>query len=419
MSNRRNFLKILGTGFAAATANPIMAGVTRMKSPNKTIKIGVLSPQSNICPQYPYSFMNGFRLGVDQNKAIKKQHIEIVNEPNGYGTPFLSKQNTEKLLFENGVDLMVGILGNEVVGQFESLFTQKQVPFVVCNAGEYYPGKSLRDNPYLFFNTLNLFQSSFASGAYASTQYGKRGFIVSSLYDCGYDSVFAFTRGVENNNGAVEETLVMKMNEADFSDRAISRIKASNPDYVYVLLSGDAARDFIVQYQNSEIKNIPLITTPFLTDTHNRAILGHFAENLESISPWDRNVEIRENKDFYKKYMEAHRSEPDLFAALGYETGKMIYQALALADGNYTGTNIRKSLDSVAMNSIRGEFEVDQKTGWTKTPLYRIKMKYNALNSSTEGEISEIHEPVYVAHEDFTALDNSLRSGWLNPYLFV
>lgn len=419
MNNRRNFLKILGTGFAAATATPIMAGVSKMKTPKQTIKVGVLSPQSNISPQYPYSFMNGFRLGIDQNKAIKKQHIEIVNEPNGYGTPFISKQNAEKLLYENNVDLMVGILGNEVVGQFEDLFSKKQVPFVVCNAGEYFPIKTLRDNPFLFFNTLNLYQSAYASGQYAASGYGKRGFIVTSLYDCGYDSVYSFIRGVETSEGLVEETLVMKMNEKDFASKAISRIKELNPDYVYVLLSGDTARDFIVQYQNSNIEKQPLLTTPFVTDNPNRPMLGHYADNLECFAPWDKSAGNTENKEFCKKYMETYRNEPDMFATLGFETGLMIYQALANAEGNYSGPAISKSLSALKMNSPRGEFSVDQATGWTKTPLYRIKMGYNSLSSMTVAEVSDEQQPVHAVHDDFAQLDNSVRSGWLNPYLFV
>lgn len=131
MSNRRDFLKILGVSAAVATVNPVMAGVsklkgTTLKAPGRTLKIGVLSPQSNICPQYPYSFVNGLRLAIDQHNALKKKHIEIINEPNGYGTPFISKQNAQKLLYENNVDLMVGILGNEVVGQFEDIFQRNK-----------------------------------------------------------------------------------------------------------------------------------------------------------------------------------------------------------------------------------------------------------------------------------------------------
>lgn len=420
MSNRRNFLKILGTGFAAASANPLMAaGAAKMKAPVRPLKIGVLTPQSTICPQYPYSFMNGFRLGIDQNKALKKQHIEIVNEPNGFGTPFISKQNAHKLLYENNVDLMVGILGTEVANQFEALFTKKQVPFIVCNTGEYFPVHKLRNNPYLFFNTLNLYQSAYQSGQFATSKYGKRGVVVTSLYDSGYDSLFAFSQGVTTSGGILEETHVMKTNEQNCVSKAIDRISQINPDYIYVLLSGSQANDFMIQYRNQCGNRVPVIGTPFMTESSNLPMLGQFAGNLESISPWDKKTNNPENQEFCKRYMETYRAEPDLFALLGYETGAMTYQALANSAGDYSGPSLRKCLSELTFSSPRGEFSVDKESGWTKAPLYHLRAGNQFLNSQPAIAIINKLHPVEATHTDFALLENDYRSGWLNPYLFV
>ena len=396
-----------------------MAGINKMKTPDRPLKIGILTPQSNICPQYPHSFMKGFRLGIDQNKALKKQHIEIVNEPNGYGTPFISKQNAEKLLYENDVDLMVGILGTEVANQFEGLFAKKQVPFVVCNAGEYFPVKKLRDNPYLFFNTLNLYQSAYQSGQFATSKYGKRGVIISSLYDSGYDSLFAFSQGVLSSGGTVEETHVMKTNENDRVSKAIARINQINPDYIYILLSGDQASDFIIQYKTQCGNRIPLIGTPFLTEGTNLPMLGKFALNLESFTPWDKKTTNPVNVEFCKKYIETYRSEPDLFSSLGYETGTMIYQALSNSAGNYSGPSLCKSLADVTFNSPRGEFSVDKQSGWSQTPLYQIRIENQLMSNTPVAQVIKKVEQIAAMHPDFMPLENDYRSGWLNPYLFI
>jgi len=415
MSNRRDFLKILGAGMAVASASPVMASVSKLKAPGRTLKIGVLSPQSNICPQYPYSFMNGFRLGIDQHKAIKKQHIEIVNEPNGYGTPFISKQNAQKLLYENNVDLMVGILGNEVVDQFGDMFEKKQVPFIVCNTGEYYPVSTLQKNPFLYFNTLNLFQSSYATGKYAATRYGKKGLLIAGFYDTGYDSTFAFISGAESSGGEVE-THVIKSNEKDGISSAISKAYNSSYDFIYVLMSGDQAREFIIRYK-SEVENpLPLLTTSFVTENINLPMLGEFANGIESVSPWDKNCVSQTNKLFCKNYMDTYRSEPDMFAALGYETGLMIYQALVACNGNFAGLNLGRCLKDTVIDSPRGQLSVSQ-IGWTKTPLYRLHISSGLLSS--QSQIDDELEPVDALHSDFASLDNAFRSGWFNPYLFV
>ncbi len=419
MSNRRSFLKMIGTGMAAATANPVIAGISKMKSPKQSLRIGVLSPQSNLCPQYPYSFMNGLRQGIDQHNALKKQHVEIINEANGYGTPFISKQNARKLLFENNVDILVGILSNEVTEQFEDLFLKKQVPFIVCNAGEYFPVKTLRNNPYLIFNTLNFYQSAYMTGQYGSKLYGPKGFIVTSLYDCGYDATYAFYQGVESAHGKVEETLVMKINEKDFADKAIARIRETQPDFVYLMLSGDPAREFVLRYRDDSQNTVPLLTTPFVTENSTLSMVGNFANGLESISPWDKKLSNRANTEFCRQYMKTYRTEPDMFAVLGFETGLMIYQALVACDGDFERQNLLNRLNQTSFLSPRGNFSIDQLTGWTQAPLYQLRISADLFSRACDTNVIGEVEPINALHPDFSALDNSTRSGWFNPYMFI
>ncbi len=418
MSNRRNFLKILGTGMAAATANPVLAGVSRLKTNHRTLKIGLLSPQSSLFPAYPYSFLIGFRLGIDQHQALRKKQIEIITEQVGYGTPFLSTQAARKLLYENNVDMMTGILGNEVVGQFADLFQQKEVPFIVCNPGEYFPVESLRKNPFLFFNTLNLYQSSFLQARYATTHYGKKGLIVTSLYDSGYDAVYAFTHGAEMEEGTTE-VLVLRQGKPDTVSEALSRIKETAPDYVYALLSGDLAREFILRFRNEEGVSLPLMATPFVTEEHFLTSLGASAADIETIAPWTRNLDHPVNHDFVKSYRETNRSNPDMMAMLGYETGLLTYRALAGCNGDFSGSSLARALRQARMSSPRGDFSFYPETGWAQTPLYLTTLRGGLFHLLPEPHTEVLPETVAANDLAFNALETPLRSGWLNPYLFV
>jgi branched-chain amino acid transport system substrate-binding protein len=418
MSNRRNFLKILGTGMAAATANPVLAGVSRLKTDHRTLKIGLLSPQSNLFPAYPYSFINGFRLGIDQHQALRKKQIEIITEQVGYGTPFLSTQAARKLLYENNVDLMTGILGTEVVSQFSDLFQQKEVPFIVCNPGEYFPVEPLRKNPFLFFNTLNLYQSSFLQARYATTHYGKKGLIVTSLYDSGYDAVYAFTHGAEMEEGTTE-VVILRQGTADTVSEALSRIRSTAPDYVYALLSGDLAREFILRFRNEENSSLPLMATPFVTEEHFLTTLGASAAGIETIAPWSRHLDHPASLDFVKNYRETTRSNPDMMAMLGYETGLLTYRALASCNGDFSGTSLAHALREARMTSPRGDFSFDPETGWAQTPMYLTSIRAGLFNLTPEPHPEVLPQSIAAHDLAFAALDTPLRSGWLNPYLFV
>lgn len=418
MNNRRGFLKILGTGIAAAASGPLTAGAAKLKTKDRPLKIGILSPRSNIRPQYTYSFSNGLRLGLDQHKAVKKGQIEIINEPNGYGSPFISKQNAQKLMFENHVDIITGILGNEVLGRFDNIFSERQTPFIACNAGEYYPVKQLQNNPFLFFNSLNLYQAAYMTGQYAASSYGKKGLIVTSMYDSGYDATFAFFQGAAASNGTTE-TLMMNMNENDFSSKVIAHIQNTRPDYVFILLSGDSANNLIISIKNDSDLKIPMLTTSFVTDNSNLPMLGKYADGIESISPWDKNLNIQANREFIKSYLDTYRAEPDLFAMLGYETGLMAYHALAACQGEFSGVNLRKCLSEVRMFSPRGRFSCDSVSGITHAPSYHIQIQTESLTRQPHSILKRELETIDAFHADFAVLDNSLRSGWLNPYLFV
>lgn len=416
MNNRRDFLKIFGTGMAAVGASPVMAGVSKLKSPGRALKVGVLSPQSNVCPQYPYSYMNGFRLGIDQFKAIKKQYIEIVNEPNGYGTPFISKQNAQKLLYENNVDIVVGILGNEVVNQFGDMFEKKQVPFVVCNAGEYYPVSTLQKNPFLFFNTLNLCQSSYSSGQYAARKYGKKGLLVAGFYDSGYDSTYSFIKGVESSGGEVD-THVIKSGEKNGISTAINKAQDLSYDFIFALMNGEQAREFVIRYKTEVEKKVPLLSTQFVTENINLPMLGEYARDIESYTPWTKELDSRQNEEFCKNYLNTYRSEPDQFAMLGYETGLLIYKAAASCKKDFSGQKLRTCLSETVFDSPRGKFSFNNQIGWANTPLYRTQIVSGML--SEKNDVREEIIPIETTHPDLASLDNGIRSGWFNPYLFV
>jgi hypothetical protein len=111
-----------------------------------------------------------------------------------------------------------------------------------------------------------------------------------------------------------------------------------------------------------------------------------------------------------------HRS-PDLFSLLGYETGQLIYDALAGCGGVYTGEQIAGSLKACRINSPRGAVSLDE-TGIIKNRLY-IARVVDTPFGTPKNEVIESFDPVKIPDEQFAMLDNPYRSGWFNPYLFV
>ena len=417
MSSRRNFLKIAGTGLTGSLLSPLRSQSAKLNTKGKKLKIGVLLPQSIENPVYPQSFFNGIKLGIDQHKALKKGKIELITEQVNFATPFLVKEKSQKLITENNVDLITGVVNSEVVSHVNELFKNAQMPAIFANAGESYLVNNLKQNPYLFFNSLNLFQAAFESGKYAVNNYGKNVAIITSLYDSGYDSLFTFRQGVEAGDGYISETYLANQNDENFSSNTLEKIKQNKPDCIYVFMHGNQSDEIIrnLHFSNS---NVPLITTAFSTEKHRLINLGEAGNNIISLSSWNKNIELKENRKFIENYETSFNKEPDLFAVLGFETGQIIYDSLLKTDGNYGGFEIAESFKNISIKSPRGDISINSKSGLVRNQLLINKTK--STNSSIpENCVLKTIQPVDEFEESFAVLDNEFRSGWLNPYLFV
>ena len=417
MNTRRNFLKITGTGITGALLSSINSGAAKLDTKGQKIKIGVLLPNSVEHPQYPGAFLNGLRLGIDQQNAIKKNKIELVTESVNFGTPFIVKEKIQKLMTENNVDLITGVINSEVATHVGSLFKNAQMPAIIANAGESYLVNDLKQNPFVFFNSLNLFQAAFESGKYAVKNFGKNIAVVSSFYDSGYDSLFTFRLGVEAAGGTVTETYISSQNDKKGDVDIIEKLETAKPDGIYVFMHGRESDDFIRNIHFRKL-DIPVITTGFSTEENRLVNLGDAAVNVISIASWSKNIASKENKSFAESYRKSYNKTPDLFSVLGYETGQIIYDSLARCSGNFKGTAIAEAMKSCKVQSPRGEVAINAESGLVQNKLFVSQTKMS-LFSIPENELLETIIPVSEFDESFAVLDNEYRTGWLNPYLFV
>lgn len=417
MNTRRNFLKITGTGITGALLSSLNSGAAKLDTKGQKIKIGVLLPNSVEHPQYPGAFLNGLRLGIDQQNAIKKNKIELVTESVNFGTPFIVKEKIQKLMTENNVDLITGVINSEVATHVGSLFKNAQMPAIIANAGESYLVNDLKQNPFVFFNSLNLFQAAFESGKYAVKNFGKNIAVVSSFYDSGYDSLFTFRLGVEAAGGTVTETYISSQNDKKGDVDIIEKLETAKPDGIYVFMHGRESDDFIRNIHFRKL-DIPVITTGFSTEENRLVNLGDAAVNVISIASWSKNISSKENKSFAESYRKSYNKTPDLFSVLGYETGQIIYDSLARCSGNFKGTAIAEAMKSCKVQSPRGEVAINAESGLVQNKLFVNKTKMS-LFSIPENELLETIIPVSEFDESFAVLDNEYRTGWLNPYLFV
>lgn len=417
MSNRRNFLKIAGAGFTGSLFKPISSSASESSVSNSSVKIGVLLPLSNVHPSYAGSFLSGLKLAVNSGELHENNKMEVITEQINYGTLRISLLKAEQLITENKVNILVGLLNSDVATEIGGLAKNVQVPTIIANAGENYLVNKAKENPYLFFNSLNLFQNSFLAGKYVVGKYGKNIAVVTSLYDSGYDSLFSFYKGVELAGGKIVKTYLKNENEDDFISKTLDSIKKETVNGIYVLLNGNLADDFFRTISQEKL-SVPIITTSFAAGEHHLVNLGEAANGIQSFQTWAKNLNNRENQDFVSAYKKKYSKEPDQFGFLGYETGLIIIDSVSKCQANISGNHLANALRSCKINSPGGKIYVNEKSGLVNNPVYLCETKMSGMNIP-ENEIIEQYTSISEFDENFIPLDTSLRSGFLNPYLFV
>ena len=417
MSNRRNFLKIAGAGFTGSLFRPISSSASESSVSNSSVKIGVLLPHSNEHPNYAGSFLSGLKLAVNSGGLPEDKKIEVITEQINYGTRRISLVKAEQLITENKVNMLVGLLNSDVATEIGGLVKNAKLPAIIANAGENYLVNKAKKNPYLFFNSLNLFQNSFLAGKYVVGKYGKNIAVVTSLYDSGYDSLFAFYKGVELAGGKITETYLKNENEDDFISKTLDSIKKETVNGIYVLLNGNLADDFLRTAFHQKF-SLPIITTSFAADENRLVNVGEAANGIQSFQTWTKNLNNRENWDFVSAYKKKYLKEPDQFGFLGYETGLIINDSVLKCQGNISGNHIAHAIRSCKINSPGGKIYVNEKSGLVNNPLYLCETKMSGMNIP-ENEIIEQYTSISEFDENFIPLDTNLRSGFVNPYLFV
>ena len=374
-------------------------------------------PKSNEHPEYPDSFMKGLRLALNTTVAGSENMFEVVTENVNYGTPVPTQNSLKRLISENKVHLIVGLLNNDVAGRIGKILKDEKVPAIISNAGENFMLTEVCENSYLFFNTLNLFQASFEAGKYSVSEFGSKVVVVTSDAEIGYDALFAFQKGVEAAGGKVSETIVLSNEKEDNWDETLRPLKNNSISCIFALLNGKKANCFFRNANQREL-NIPIITTSFAADDHQIKHLGGYFEGTQHFSIWNSGLKTKENKRFVTAYQSIYKQIPTQFGFLGYRSGLLAGDSVSRCTTDLSGEYLKSALAECKINSPAGQVSINKRTGQINNSLFLCQSRLSTYNIPENIVLDKFYSDDNLT-ELFSSLDTHLRSGYFNPYLFM
>ncbi|MDX1464038.1 MAG: ABC transporter substrate-binding protein, partial [Marinirhabdus sp.] len=263
---------------------------------------------------------------------------------------------------------------------------------------------------FVLHYTLNLWQSSYASGVYAANNLGKKGAIVASMYDGGYHMTPAFSSAFEKNGGTISSFYVSPLDyKSESFGTMVDEIKHTNPDFIYVLFSFKEGSKVLETLAKSSIHSkTPILASPMATATHHTS--GLELHNMLSIASWSFDASSMPMQSFVDQLKKKYDQQPTVFALLGYEIGKVVAEYIA---SDKTEDGFSAILNGKHIEMPRGSVYFDDRN---ESMIAEFVVR-NWIN--TDGSYRNVVKEKIKLHfdqETYQDLEQLPTVSWQNPY---
>ncbi len=365
--SRRDFLKAMGVLAGTAVAGPVLSACVPVASPpaaSKPLKVGVLFPKSGI-----YAFV-----GESIGEAMQMYFESVGNEAGGRKIEFISEdteikpdiglQKARKLVEQDQVDLVAGVVSSGVANAVRDYFHDNKKILIIANAGSNALTRAKR-SPYIFRTSFSNWQNEWPLGGWAYENVAKKVFVSAPDYAAGHDMVSAFLNNFLGHGGElIAEPQFTPFPSMGDPAPFISEIKNANPPMVYCFYGGQAAANFIKAYGEFGLSGkIPVVADGATVGEDVLPAEGEAAFGIYSGLHWALLLDNPENKAFTKAYKERTGRDANVFAMQGYDTARVIVEAVNTLEGDTSNTDqLIEAIAAVKFNSPRGEFKFDPQT---------------------------------------------------------
>lgn len=374
---------------AACSKSPDVTANATGTTIGDTIKVGVNLELTGTVAAYGNAENNGIKLAVQEiNKAggVDGKKIELVTKDNKSENAEASTAATN-LAIQSQVNAMIGPATSGAVAA-ASLNAQKTgVPLLTPSGTQDDLTLDTVDGvkKYVFRTT---FQDSFQGQVLAQYAYSNLNAKKVVLY---YDNSSDYAKGIAEEfkkkyQGDIVTTATFASGDKDFQS-ALTKIK--NLDYDAIVMPGYYTETGIITKQARDMGiSVPILGPDGFSDDSFADLAGKAnANSVYYVSGYSTKTALSgKANDFIKAYKAKYGSEPNMFAALSYDSVYMIAKA---AEGAKTSIDIANNLAELKdFDGVTGKMTIDKKHNPIKTALMVI-MKDGAEVSADAVEIKK------------------------------
>lgn len=335
----RKWKKLASATLAACVLASVMAGCGGEKKSatdaGDTIKVGASFELTGNVANYGKSILSGTKMAMDEANAaggINGKKITVVESDNK-SEPSESGNSITKLVTQDKVVAVIGPATSGCVAAGAPITAANKIPQIAPSATA--PGVTVdkgQVREYMFRACfIDPFQGQVMAEFAEKTLKVKNVAILfdsSSDYSKGLAEVFQKTMESKGGKVVVKEAFLSK--DLDFK-AALTKIKASNPEAIYVPGYYEEVSKIIKQAREIGI-TVPMMGSDGWESPKLAEIAGKEALNncyyVSAFSAKDTDPSVQK---FIKDYKAKYQKEPDIFAMQGYNAGLVLVDALKKA----------------------------------------------------------------------------------------
>ena len=288
-----------------------------------TIKIGVNMELTGAVAAYGKAEQNGIKLAVDEiNKAggVDGKKLELVTKDNKSENAEASTSSTN-LAIQSNVNAIVGPATSGAVAA-ASLVSQKTgVPLLTPS------GTSPKGTKKFVFRTT--FKDSYQGKVLAAYSYNNLNAKKVVLY---YDNASDYAKGIADEfkreyKGQIVTEATFASGDKDYQS-ALTKFK--DLDYDAIVMPGHYTETGIITKQARDLGiDKPILGPDGFSDAKFTELAGKKnASNVYYVSGYSTNVALSDKASgFIEAYKKAYNTDPNMFAALAYDSVYMIAEA--------------------------------------------------------------------------------------------
>lgn len=346
------FRKSIVAGAALAIAAATQAGAAE-------IKIGFVTTLTTGAAVIGKDMKNAVDLAVEQiGGKMGPLDVKIIYADDEFN-PQKGKQKTERLVKRDNVDIVAGYIWSHVLLASKNTVLDAGKILISSNAGPSpLAGEQCNKN---FFNiSWQNDQTPMAMGELLNKKGVKSLYVIAPNYAAGQDMVAGVERTFDGK--VVGKDMTAWPAQKDWAAE-LTKVKAANPDGVFIFYPGGHGPAFIKQYEQAGLNGkIPLysvytldsISLPLLQKAGMKGALGTYMTQF-----WAPDLDNPQNKRFVAAYKKKYGKYPSFYAAQSYDTIFFIKSAVEAVNGDLKNIDgLRAALEKADFASVRGKFRI-------------------------------------------------------------